>query len=127
MQVAMKESSGKVYRTVKDEQAVMIHPSTVLRTEYDWVLYNEFVLTSKQYIRTCTGIRPEWLLVSCFIITLHPFAVRKLEVRQDADSMQEIAPVYFNLDTFEDGDIRRSLVRAAEKKRRKEAMKKAGR
>lgn len=64
MQVAMKESSGKVYRTVKDEQAVLIHPSTVLRTEYDWVLYNEFVLTSKQYIRTCTGIRPEWLLVS---------------------------------------------------------------
>jgi pre-mRNA-splicing factor ATP-dependent RNA helicase DHX15/PRP43 len=66
MQVAMKESHGKVYRTVKDDQAVMIHPSTVLRTEYDWVLYNEFVLTSKQYIRTCTGIRPEWLLVSRF-------------------------------------------------------------
>lgn len=66
MQVAMKESHGKVYRTVKDDQAVMIHPSTVLRTEYDWVLYNEFVLTSKQYIRTCTGIRPEWLMVSPF-------------------------------------------------------------
>lgn len=64
MQVAMKETSGKVYRTVKDDQAVMIHPSTVLRTDYDWVVYNEFVLTSKQYIRTCTGIRPEWLLVS---------------------------------------------------------------
>jgi len=63
MQVAMKESSGKVYRTVKDDQAVLIHPSTVLRTEFDWVLYNEFVLTSKQYVRTCTGIRPEWLLV----------------------------------------------------------------
>lgn len=64
MQVAMKESSGKLYRTVKDDQAVLIHPSTVLRTEFDWVLYHEFVLTSKQYIRTCTGIRPEWLLVS---------------------------------------------------------------
>lgn len=64
MQVAMKESSGKVYRTVKDDQAVLIHPSTVLRTEFDWVLYHEFVLTSKQYIRTCTGIKPEWLLVS---------------------------------------------------------------
>ncbi|OTA02892.1 ATP-dependent helicase Prp16 [Trichoderma parareesei] len=101
MQVAMKESSGKVYRTVKDEQAVLIHPSTVLRTDFDWVMYNEFVLTSKQYIRTCTGIRPEWLL--------------------------EIAPVYYDLDTFEDGEIKRSLARAAEKKRRKEAMKKGGR
>ena len=64
MQVAMKESSGKVYSTVKDNQSVLIHPSTVLRTEFDWVVYHEFVLTSKQYIRTCTGVRPEWLLVS---------------------------------------------------------------
>lgn len=63
MQVAMKESSGKVYRTIKDDQAVLIHPSTVLKTEFDWVLYNEFVLTSKQYVRNCTAIRPEWLLV----------------------------------------------------------------
>ncbi|KAF4954626.1 hypothetical protein FSARC_12066 [Fusarium sarcochroum] len=100
MQVAMKESSGKLYRTVKDDQAVLIHPSTVLRTEFDWVLYNEFVLTSKQYIRTCTGIRPEWLL--------------------------EIAPTYYDIDSFEQGDVKRSLARAAEKKRRKEAMK-AGR
>lgn len=65
MQVAMKESSsGKVYKTVKDDQLVMIHPSTVLQNPYDWVLYNEFVLTSKQYVRTVTNIRPEWLLVS---------------------------------------------------------------
>jgi pre-mRNA-splicing factor ATP-dependent RNA helicase DHX15/PRP43 len=97
MQVAMKETSGKVYRTVKDDQAVLIHPSTVLRTDYDWVVYNEFVLTSKQYIRTCTGIRPEWLL--------------------------EIAPVYYDVETFENGEIKRSLQRASEKKRRKAAMK----
>lgn len=70
MQVAMKESSGKLYKTVKDDQTVLIHPSTVLRTEFDWVLYNEFVLTSKQYIRTCTGIRPEWLLV-CIVYAVH--------------------------------------------------------
>lgn len=66
MQVAKKESSGKIYRTMKDNnQAVMIHPSSVLQTDYEWVLYNEFVLTTKQYVRTVTGIRPEWLLVSC--------------------------------------------------------------
>ncbi|PHH87901.1 hypothetical protein CDD83_8254 [Cordyceps sp. RAO-2017] len=100
MQVAMKESSGKVYRTVKDDQAVLIHPSTVIRTEFDWVVYNEFVLTSKQYIRTCTGIRPEWLM--------------------------EIAPVYYDLDTFQDSDMKRALKRAVDKKKRKEAMK-AGR
>ncbi|TDZ74716.1 putative pre-mRNA-splicing factor ATP-dependent RNA helicase prp43 [Colletotrichum trifolii] len=97
MQVAMKESSGKVYRTIKDDQAVMMHPSTVLKTDYEWVLYNEFVLTSKQYIRTCTGIRPEWLL--------------------------EIAPVYYDLDSFEKGEVKTALLRVSEKKRRKEAMK----
>jgi len=64
MQVAMRESTGKLYRTIKDDQAVVIHPSSVLKTDYDWVVYNEFVLTNKQYVRTCTGIRPEWLLVS---------------------------------------------------------------
>ena len=37
--------------------------------------------------------------------------------------LQEIAPVYYDLDTFEPGEVKRSLQRAAEKKRRKEAMK----
>lgn len=64
MQVAKREGP-KVYRTLKDNsQRVMLHPSTVLQTEYDWVIYNEFVMTSKNYIRTITGIKPEWLLVS---------------------------------------------------------------
>lgn len=64
MQVAMRESTNsKVYKTIKDNQLVMIHPSTVLDNPYEWVLYNEFVLTSKQYVRTVTNIRPEWLLV----------------------------------------------------------------
>lgn len=64
MQVAKKDNAAKVYHTIKDHQGVRLHPSTVLKTEYDWVVYNEFVLTSHQYIRTCTGIKPEWLLVS---------------------------------------------------------------
>lgn len=39
----------------------MIHPSTSLDSKPQWVMYNEFVLTSKNYIRTVTEIRPEWL------------------------------------------------------------------
>jgi pre-mRNA-splicing factor ATP-dependent RNA helicase DHX15/PRP43 len=65
MQVAMRESANsKVYKTVKDDQLVMIHPGTAVMSPYDWVVYNEFVLTTKQYVRTVTNIRPEWLLVS---------------------------------------------------------------
>jgi HrpA-like RNA helicase len=73
MQVAKKESQGKsVYTTVKDNQNVLLHPSTVLAHDAEWVLYNEFVLTTKNYIRTVTAVKPEWLLVrlSCFPLPL---------------------------------------------------------
>ena len=65
MQVAKRESTGKTYTTVKDDQTVLLHPSTVLGQDCEWVLYNEFVLTTKNYIRTVTAVKPEWLLVSC--------------------------------------------------------------
>jgi len=65
MQVAKKDSSGKNYMTV-DQQSVLLHPSTVLAQDSEWVLYNEFVLTSKNYIRTVTAVKPEWLLVSLY-------------------------------------------------------------
>jgi pre-mRNA-splicing factor ATP-dependent RNA helicase DHX15/PRP43 len=64
MQVAKKESTGKsMYTTIKDNQHVLLHPSTVLSYDAEWVLYNEFVLTTKNYIRTITSVKPEWLLV----------------------------------------------------------------
>lgn len=67
MQVGKKEAQGKsVYSTIKDNQNVLLHPSTVLAHDAEWVLYHEFVLTTKNYIRTVTAVKPEWLLV-CFI------------------------------------------------------------
>ncbi|KAI1659215.1 P-loop containing nucleoside triphosphate hydrolase protein [Daldinia decipiens] len=98
MQVAKKEKD-RVYRTLKDNsQQVMLHPSTVLQTEYDWVLYNEFVMTSKHYIRTVTGIKPEWLL--------------------------ELAPVYYDIESW-DGqkEVKLALKAVADKMRRRAAMK----
>ncbi|KAK3683680.1 pre-mRNA splicing factor ATP-dependent RNA helicase PRP43 [Podospora appendiculata] len=101
MQVAMREgSNSKVYKTVKDDQLVMIHPSTVVTSPYDWVVYNEFVLTTKQYVRTVTNIRPEWLL--------------------------EIAPIYYDVDSFEKGEIKSALSRVTEKVRRRQAIKGSG-
>ena len=64
----------------------MIHPSTVLDNKPEWVLYNEFVLTSRNYIRTVTVIRPEWLF--------------------------EIAPAYFDLSEFKNNETFRKLERA---------------
>lgn len=89
MQVAKKKSGGKGYLTVKDNQEVLIHPSTVLAQESEWVLYNEFVLTSKNYIRTVTSIKPEWLF--------------------------ELAPIYYDMGSFQNGDVKMSLKRVKER------------
>ncbi|KAA3673102.1 pre-mRNA-splicing factor ATP-dependent RNA helicase DHX15/PRP43 [Paragonimus westermani] len=59
MQVAHLERTGH-YLTVKDNQVVQLHPSTVLDHKPEWVLYNEFVLTTKNYIRTVTEVKPDW-------------------------------------------------------------------
>ncbi|KAH9019755.1 P-loop containing nucleoside triphosphate hydrolase protein [Lactarius hengduanensis] len=62
MQVAHKEGEKGSYITIKDNQAVSLHPSCGLDTQPEWVLFNEFVLTTRAYIRTVTDIRAEWLL-----------------------------------------------------------------
>ncbi|CAL9738427.1 pre-mRNA-splicing factor ATP-dependent RNA helicase Prp43p [Monosporozyma servazzii] len=99
MQVAKKRSGGKGYITVKDNQDVLIHPSTVIGHDSEWVIYNEFVLTSKNYIRTVTSVRPEWLI--------------------------EFAPAYYDLDNFQKGDIKLSLERIQEKMERMNSVKKS--
>ncbi|KAH8705133.1 putative pre-mRNA splicing factor RNA helicase [Talaromyces proteolyticus] len=97
MQIAKKDTGGKsMYTTVKDNQHVLLHPSTVLGYDAEWVLYNEFVLTTKNYIRTVTSVKPEWLL--------------------------EISPVYYDISTFPKGDIRSALLRAGDRLARKEKM-----
>ncbi|KAJ5654066.1 Pre-mRNA-splicing factor ATP-dependent RNA helicase PRP43 [Penicillium lividum] len=97
MQVAKKEPQGKnVYSTIKDNQNVLLHPSTVLAHDAEWVLYQEFVLTTKNYIRTVTAVKPEWLL--------------------------DIAPTYYDINTFPKGEIRTALLRAADRLSRKEKM-----
>lgn len=61
MQVAHLERNGH-YLTIKDNQVVQLHPSTCLDHKPEWVVYNEFVLTTKNYIRTVTDVKPEWLV-----------------------------------------------------------------
>jgi pre-mRNA-splicing factor ATP-dependent RNA helicase DHX15/PRP43 len=79
MHVAHKEGDKNSYNTVKDNQVVGLHPSTGLDNSPEWVLYNgafhrlelsnfttdshhpaEFVLTTRNFIRVCTEVRPEW-------------------------------------------------------------------
>jgi pre-mRNA-splicing factor ATP-dependent RNA helicase DHX15/PRP43 len=117
MQVAKKDTGGKSqYLTIKDNQNVLLHPSTVLAHEAEWVLYNEFVLTTKNYIRTVTAVKPEWLLVRLPIKSSHHMFILLTVLVQD------IAPTYYDINSFPKGDIRSALTRASERLIRKEKM-----
>jgi pre-mRNA-splicing factor ATP-dependent RNA helicase DHX15/PRP43 len=59
MHTAIKgEKNG--YETIHDKQQVSLHPSTGLDNNPQFVLYSEFVLTTRNFIRTVTEVRPEW-------------------------------------------------------------------
>lgn len=59
-QVAILQKNN-AYLTVKESQIVAIHPSSVLSYKPELVLYNELVLTKKNYIRTILEIKGQWL------------------------------------------------------------------
>lgn len=91
MQVAHLERVGH-YLTIKDNQIVSMHPSSVIDSRPSWVVYNEFVLTSKNYIRVCTVIKPEWLL--------------------------EMAPHYYDMRNFPECEAKRELKRIGDSMRK---------
>ena len=82
MQVAHLQRAGH-YLTVKDNQVVNLHPSTCLDRKVEWALYDEFVLTTRNYIRTVISVHGEWLT--------------------------SIAPHYYDLSNFPSGETRRAL------------------
>lgn len=94
MQIASRSfGKGKTYLTVKDQQNVLLHPSCGLGSAPQWVMYNEFVLTNTNYIRTCSQVSGNWLL--------------------------ETAPVYYDLSNFPEGEAKRELERVRTKIERK--------
>jgi pre-mRNA-splicing factor ATP-dependent RNA helicase DHX15/PRP43 len=85
MQVAHLQKAGH-YLTVKDHQVVSIHPSSVLDQKPPWVLFQEFVLTTRNYVRTVSVVRVEWLT--------------------------ELAPHYYDLENWPEGETKQELERA---------------
>lgn len=63
MQVAHLQRNGQ-YLTIKDNQTVQLHPSTCMDHKPEWVIYNEFVLTTKNYIRTVSDVKRKYLVFS---------------------------------------------------------------
>ncbi|EMS49798.1 putative pre-mRNA-splicing factor ATP-dependent RNA helicase [Triticum urartu] len=59
---AKKDPQGG-YRTLADHQQVYIHPrSALFHQQPEWVIYNEIVMTTKEYMREVTAINPAWLV-----------------------------------------------------------------
>lgn len=65
MQTAHIDQGGKHYMTLRDQQAVGLHPSSFLQHKPEWVLYNETVVTDRCYMRNVTAIAPEMLIEVC--------------------------------------------------------------
>ncbi|KAI9347961.1 hypothetical protein DFJ73DRAFT_790048 [Zopfochytrium polystomum] len=59
MQAAEVKRAGH-YKTL-DDQCAFFHPSCCLSRKSEWVIYSEFVLTERWFIRTVTEVRKEWL------------------------------------------------------------------
>jgi pre-mRNA-splicing factor ATP-dependent RNA helicase DHX15/PRP43 len=85
MQVAYRQRSGE-YLTAKDNQLVSIHPSSVVINRPEWVLFEEFALTTKNFIRTVTATNVDWLV--------------------------EMAPHYFDLENFPECEAKAELEQA---------------
>lgn len=70
---------------MKDQQVVAIHPSSVLDSKPAWIIFQEFVMTSRNFVRTVTNIRVEWLV--------------------------ELAPHYYDLENWPEGETKQELER----------------
>jgi len=72
---------------VKDQQVVAIHPSSVIEHKPEWCLYHELVLTSKNYIRTVTEVKGEWLL-EIAPSYFNPSKIKHIETRKELESIE---------------------------------------
>lgn len=104
MQVAHKEE--KSYVTIKDEQQVTLHPSCGLDTHPEWVLFNEFVLTTRHYIRTVTTVNPEWFVHLSMLVNsmLNVFS----RLLRDAAN-------YYDIDSWKKSEVKTTLLRVRDK------------
>jgi pre-mRNA-splicing factor ATP-dependent RNA helicase DHX15/PRP43 len=48
-----------------------------------WIIFQDFVLTTRNFVRSCTSVRVEWLI--------------------------ELAPHYFDLESWPDGETKHAL------------------
>lgn len=84
MQVAMLNMSSGMYLLVTDQKEASIHPSSCLRRKPEWVIYNEYIFTKKDFLTGVSEVRPEWLF--------------------------EASPSFFDVDNLREGLVKKALI-----------------
>ena len=75
---AQIQRSGESYRSIKYNQIIYIHPSSVLfGNQPKWVIYFELMFTTKEYMRQILEISPSWLLEAA----PHYFKADEIEIQ----------------------------------------------
>ena len=88
---AAKKHPQEGYLTLVDQNPVYIHPSSaVFNKNPEWVIYNELVLTTKEYMRNIMVIDAKWL------IELAPAFYKKADPNKmtKAKRMEKIEPLF---------------------------------
>jgi pre-mRNA-splicing factor ATP-dependent RNA helicase DHX15/PRP43 len=84
LQIAHLQRNG-TYCVFNESHLVLIHPSSAVKNKPDFVLYLEFVLTSKNYIRTVSEINPQWL-IQLYPDVFDPSKLKNIETRRALES-----------------------------------------
>lgn len=72
---------------INDNQVVAIHPSTTMDSKPQFVVYHEFILTSKNFIRIVSNIRGEWLF-QLAANHFKPEDVKNIETRRELQNIE---------------------------------------
>ncbi|KAL4173138.1 hypothetical protein KRP22_008293 [Phytophthora ramorum] len=62
---AAKLHADGVYRTLRDQRPVQLHPTSVyyhMGTLPDWIMFHQSVLTTEEFVRDVSRIDPRWLV-----------------------------------------------------------------
>ena len=71
------QKSGN-YKTIKNAHTVSIHPSSsMFEVLPKWIIYNELVFTTKEFMRNVIEIKPEWL------IEIAPHYYKESDIKDD--------------------------------------------
>lgn len=79
-----KRDNNEGYKTLQEQTQVYIHPSSAIKNSAQYVLYNNILNTTKEYMVHITTIEPKWLVEispEFFEINGHKTVAKKKEER----------------------------------------------